>query len=370
MCPAPIENVSSDLIDFLKDRFSISDSVDERGHFTDDPSEIKIFSFDYIDKTGKSRGSVVVSLLDDSESSNSLKIYFGQELGDTTSEIRDDWFAFLQDMRQFAKMHLLGFDVRNINKSKITRRDIEHDIKLTESDIELMFEGSFGPIDGTVKTSHQSLGDGPIRIVIKHTDKVDPTVRGGRSRKIQKIYLVNGNNERFLLPFKNLVAARAMAQHIANSGTPYDQTGKNICQLVEEMVSLNRFYRKQKNSEAASKPYVSSILAATRERYLDIKKTLASLSSKGGYAKNSPALTGNIGELEGDDEMFEDIFDGTSLDEESQLALPHVMRAYRTHGKMDEENEFDKWVMTTKGYGKGEEILLDTEEGEGDNQND
>ena len=357
--PLPVENCSSDLINLLKDRFDIADSVDEAGHFTDDPSEIKVFSFNFVTKKGEDKGSVVISILDDSQSSNAIKIYFGQDLANSDSDTRTEWYASLQSIRQFAKMHLMGFDVRNINKSQITRRDVEKDLKLIKEDLEPMFEGTFGPIDGTVKTSHQTLSDAPIRLVIKHTSKIDPDIRGGRSRRIQKIYLINGNNERFLLPFKNLVAARAMARHIETGGTPYDEVGRNICQLVEEMVSLNKFYRKQKNSDAASKPYVSSILAATRERYLDIKKTLASMSTKGGYAKNISVLGGNIGELEDDDEMMEDIFDGSKMDEESQLALPHVMRAYRTHGKTDEQDEFDKWVNAAKGQGEGQEIIMD-----------
>jgi len=359
MCPLPVENCSSDLINLLKDRFDIADSVDEAGHFTDDPGEIKVFSFNFVNKKGENKGTVVVSLLDDSESANSLKIYFGQDLGDSDTETRTEWYAFLQDIRQFAKMHLLGFDVRNINKSQINRRDVEKDLKLVTEDILPMFEGTFLPIDGTAKTSHQKLDGEPIKIVIKHTTKVDPEVRGSRSRRIARIYLVNAKNERFLLPFKNLVAARAMARHIENGGTPYDNVGRDICQLVEEMVSLNKFYHKQKKSESASKPYVSSILAATRERYLEIKKTLASLSSKGGYAKNSPALTGTAGELEADDEVFEDAFDGESLDEESQLALPHVMRAYRSHGKVKEQDEFEKWVNAANGQGEGQDVIMD-----------
>jgi hypothetical protein len=360
MCPLPVENVSSDLINLLKDRFDIADSVDEAGHFTDDPSEIKVFSFNFINKKGEDKGSVVLSLLDDSESANAIKIYFGQDLGNSDSDTRTEWYAFLRNIRQFAKMHLMGFDVRNINKSQITRRDIEKDLKLVTEDILPMFEGSFLPIDGTAKTSHQKLDGEPIKIVIKHTSKVDPEVKGSRSRRIDRIYLVNAKNERFLVPFKNLVAARAMARHIENGGTPYDNVGRDICQLVEEMVSLNKFYHKQKKSESASKPYVSSILAAVRERYLAIKKSLSSLSSKGGYAKNSPALSGNAGELEADDEVFEDAFDGESLDEESQLALPHVMRAYRSHGKVEEQDEFEKWVNAANGQGEGQDVIMDS----------
>jgi hypothetical protein len=356
--PQPINSISSDLINLLKDRYEISDSVNEQGKFTDDPAEMKVFSFDFTNSKGEDKGCVVLSLLDDSESSNSVKIYFGQELANSDADTKKEWYAFLQDIRQFSKTHLLGFDVRNINKSKITRRDVEKDLTLVREDLEPMFEGSFGPIDGTAKTSHQKLDGSSIKLVIKHTNKIDPHIKNGRSRRIQKIYLVNQNNERFLLPFKNLVAARAMARHIENGGTPYDNVGRDICQLVEEMTSLSKFYRTHKNIKFTNRQ-ASYALESARERYLEIKKNLASLSTKGGYTKNSSLLTGNAGELDDDDEMFEDIFDGIEMDEDNQMALAHVMKAYRAHPKLDEEDDFEKWVAAANGQGLGQNVIMD-----------
>ena len=178
--PKPVENTSVDIVDLLKDRFEISDSIDEKGNFTDNPEEIKVFSFNFLTKEGEDKGSVVVSLLDDNESANSIKIYFGEDLANSDSETKQEWYDFLQDIRQFAKIHLLGFDVRNINKNTITRRDVEKDLKLTEADLAPMFESSFGPIDGTVKTSKQPLGN--LNIIIKHSARVDPEVKYSRRK--------------------------------------------------------------------------------------------------------------------------------------------------------------------------------------------
>ena len=357
--PLPQENISSDLLDLLKNRFTISDTVDEKGVFTDDPAETKIFSFDFVNKNGEDKGCIVISLLDDSESNNSIKIYFGQELADADSDTKTEWYKFLQNLRQFAKMHLLGFDVRNINKSKVTRRDIEKDLKLVKEDLEPMFENTFGPIDGTVKTSKQNLQDSNIRIVIKHSDRIDPNIRYGRSRRIERIYLVNGNNERFLLPFKSLVAARAMARHIETGGTPYDEVGKTICKLVDEMVSLNKFYNKNKKDLfLATDPTGAEAIASARQRYLEIKKTLSSLTSKGGYIKNSPVIQSKFDNDFDDANTFnESIFE--HLNEESKLAIPYVTKAMQTYKKLMEFDDYEKWINATSGKGEGEDILLD-----------
>jgi len=343
--PKPITNISQELFAFLKDRFELGPSVDEDGKSTTNPEDMKVFTFDFVTSKGEDLGCLVCSLLDDSESSNSLKVYFGQEISDAGPDTQDDWFKFLKEIRMFAKMHILGFDVRNLNKSRITKRDIEP-----------MFESSFGPIDGSVKTSRQPL-DG-MEIIIKHSDRVDPKKKNSRSRKILKIYLKNDRGEKFLLPFKSLLAARAVARHINAGGTPYDEVGRNICQLVEEMMSLNRFVRTMKNTEFQDSRAVSAINSA-RDRYLQIKKQLASLSSQGGYQKNQPLLQGNVGELE-DEEEYNDLFNGVELDEDNQLALPHVIRAWRNNPAIPEQEEFEKWATTSKkGPAPGEQMLVD-----------
>ena len=341
--PKPIENVSSELFDFLKNRFDLGEGVDEDGQSTNVPSDMKLFSFDFTDKKGEDCGCVVISLLDDSESSNSLKIYFGQELADADVDTTNDWFVFLKEIRQFAKMHVLGFDVRNINKSRITKRDIEP-----------MFESTFGPIDGTVKTSRQPLDN--MEIIIKHSNRVNPKIKNSRSRRIHKIYISNSKGERFLLPFKSLQAARAMARHINTGGNPYDATGTAICVLVDEMMMLRHFVRVLKNKEFDNPDAVAAIQAA-HERYNDIKKKISSLSTNRGYVKNHESLLDVTGEVE--DAEYDNLFG--ELDDSTALAVPHVMKAFNSRKGSEEEDEFSRWVAAAHGE-DGKEQLTDDEQ--------
>jgi len=343
------ENTSSYVFEFLKSRFELGEAVDENGNSTTTPEDMRVFSFDFKNKKGEDLGCVVCSLVDDSESSNSLKIYFGDELANVDAEYQKEWLDFLKSIRQFAKIHMLGFDIRNINKSTITRRDVDP-----------MFESSFGPIDGTVRTSRQPLEN--MQIIIKHTANVDPKIKNSRSRKIQKIYLANNQGEKFLLPFKSLMAARAMARHIYAGGTPYDAVGSDICSLVEEMVSLSKFVRKMK-SNTYENPEAINAINSSIERIHDIKRQLSSLSSQGGYDKNKPSLTGNMGKLEEDEDM-PDLFNNESLDDENKMALPHVMRAYRNRKTPTETGEFEQWAnsVSTGEPEPGEEILTDEEQ--------
>lgn len=324
--PKVIDNVSTDLYDFLKSRFEIGESVDENGVSTVDPSKMMCFTFDYVDKHGEDVGCVVISLLADQDSDNSIKIYFGDELANVESETQKEWMKFLGEIRLFAKMHMLGFDVRNINKSTITRRDIAP-----------MFESTFGPIDGTVRTSKQPLEN--MQIIIKHTDRVDPKVKNSRSRKIQKIYLSSAAGEKFLLPFKSLMAARAMARHIFNGGTPYDTIGSNICHMVAEMAALASFVRHM--SSRIDTPEAINALNSAKERCTEIKHQLGRLSSQGGYTKITPEL--ESASVDFDDDTDTDFF-GEELDDKNKSALPYVMRAYHNKSKLPEEGEFEQWA--------------------------
>lgn len=342
-----MDTLSSNVFDFLKSRFELGESVDEEGKSTTDPNEMKVFSFDFKNTHEENLGCVVISLINDSESVNSLKVYFGDEINNADSDSQKEWFKFLQELRLFAKINMLGFDVRNINKSTITRRDIEP-----------MFESTFGPIDGTVKTSRQPLEN--IQIIIKHTGRIYPKIKNGRSRRIQRIYLSNSKGEKFLLPFKSLMAARAMARHIYNGGTPYDEIGSDICELVEEMNSLAKFVRHMKNVEFDN-PEAINAITASKERYLDIKKELSSLSSDGGYIKHKSSLAGDEGIIEEDDDT-PDLFGEETLEDQYKTSLPYVNRAYQRKRHIPEEGEFEKWVAATHGQGKGEEMLADKDE--------
>lgn len=346
--PKEIGNISLDIFDFLKSRFELGESVDENGVATTDPNEMRVFSFDFKDKKGKEIGCCIISIMDDQESNNSLKIYFGNELQECDSASQKEWVKFIQEIRQFAKMHMLGFDVRNINKSTITKRDIDP-----------IFESTFGPIDGTVRTSKQALDN--MQIIIKHTANVDPKKKNARSRKIQKIYLTNSSGERFLLPFKSLSAARAMARHIQSGGTPYDAIGSDICSLVDEMSSLSKFVRRMKNNTFENPEAINAINSST-ERVHEIKRKLSSLSSQGGYEKNKPLFTGEESQLDEEEDDL-DLFGNDSLDEENKLALPFVNRAYRSRQIPRESGEFEQWAnsVSTGEPPVGDEILNDEE---------
>jgi hypothetical protein len=51
----------------------------------------------------------------------------------------------------------------------------------------------------------------------------------------------NQDGERFKYPFIHLAGARAMQRHVANGGVPYDDIGKSIVNMSEEIAQLKSF---------------------------------------------------------------------------------------------------------------------------------
>ncbi len=137
-------------------------------------------------------------------------------------------------MGQFAKARVLGFDTRDITKSNLEKRDYEYMSKGKEID-----KVSESNLFGTTKTSFQSIGE--ARLVIKHSRPVDQSVAGGRTHRIESIFIESSEGERFKYPIKHLNGARAMARHVSEGGKPFDSFGKYITGLSEELSKLKSF---------------------------------------------------------------------------------------------------------------------------------
>jgi hypothetical protein len=98
-----------------------------------------------------------------------------------------------------------------------------------------MSEGMYG----TSKTSFQKLEN--TKLIVKHNKAVDETSPGARARNITALFIENSSGERFKYPFIHLSGARAMQRHVQEGGLPYDDMGKYIVGLSEQIAQLKSF---------------------------------------------------------------------------------------------------------------------------------
>jgi hypothetical protein len=209
-------------------------------------------------------------------------MYADNFVGEQDELTQAGWYDFLKELRQFSKKRLLKFDTRNINKSNLDRRD--YAFLATNRGDNTMSESK---MYGTNKHSYQNVDS--ARIVIKHTESVNPELGKARTRNIGKIYIESADGERFLYPYKHLTGARAMARHVAEGGKPFDDFGTHIVGLSEEMNKLRKF-KSYMGRSAVMAESLSGYMDVVKERIITVRKTIESLQKPKFYAETISAF--------------------------------------------------------------------------------
>jgi hypothetical protein len=204
-------------------------------------------------------------------------------------------------------------------------------------------EGLFEGYYGNRKVSYS---DQPkqTRLVIKHNRTLGED--DARFRYVESLFVETGDDQRFKLPFTNLIGGRAMARHIAEGGTPYDAFGQHICEIVKEMNILNKFVRASRNKQFDGE---AADLAETAVRhYRDLKAKAKRIISQRGYLQE--LQTFDPAEITNAESMAEDIrnmFIEQSLDARIEEAIPVLARlSARKDNSMKEIAEFESWAHT------------------------
>jgi hypothetical protein len=348
-----IESVSEALFDKIRTRFSPVTLGDEKAKATSDPTKARFFNFVYTSnpvedvEDGYSSeptefGRITISLIDE----ESLKIYFAQNImGDMTDEQRKDWYEFLRNLRQFARRNLMSFDTRDINKSNLDIRDIKQQAKTDDtfgSNEVAVTESKMYGKPGRPYSSFAKVGN--VTISVKHKDKVDETIRGSRSRHVESIFLENDIGERFKLEHNSLNGAFALAEHLNNGGTLYDDFAGHINGMVREMASMRHFVRTQKLREFEDKETADMTNAAV-ERFKSLQKTLRHLRGPKYYDEYKSNFECSIPEDEEVDiNDLKERFVKKIYDQRFDEALPYVYKAYKKQKSSKLQSELEEWA--------------------------
>lgn len=228
-----IKSISTDLFYKVRSRFSGLKLGKETGEVTMNPEEAVFFDFDYVEN-GNPLGHVSISIAEQ----GNMKVYYSTDITESMDEVqKQGWYDFLKNLREFAKRRLMSFDTRDISKDNLDKRDFAFLSQYSNSSIgeSVMKEGMYG----TSKTSYQKLEN--TTLIIKHNKQVDETQPGSRARNITGLFIENSQGERFKYPFIHLAGARAMQRHVQEGGLPYDELGKYIIGMSEQIAQLKNF---------------------------------------------------------------------------------------------------------------------------------
>jgi hypothetical protein len=264
-----LDQTAKELFAKIRGRFPGVTIGNAEGNVTTEPSEARFFEFPFREGDDD-LGKISVSL----EEEEGLVIMFNKDVAENAVS-KSKWYDFLKELRQFAKKRMLNFDTRDITKSNLEKRDYKYlanrpeDSNMNES-----------KMYGTSKLSYQNIDN--ARLVIKHTESINQENAAGRTQKIGKIYIESADGERFMYPYKHLSGARAMARHVAEGGNPYDDFGKHITGLSEEMAKLRKF-KTYMGRSAVMAESLAGYMDVVKGRITAVKKTIESLQKSAAY---------------------------------------------------------------------------------------
>ena len=341
---------SQDLFNKIRSQFSNIKIGDENGAATADASEAVFFEFEY-EPDSDTFGSVSISIAD----GENMKVYYNRDLVNKIDESeRDEWYAFLKELKDFAVEHSLTFDVRDITKSNLTKQDYQN---LADTNKTVNTDGMSEELNritklagvevkegltGTSKSSFENLDK--TKLIIRHSGKVDETVPGARSRQIQSLYIENEDGERFKYPITHLAGARAMTRHVANGGRPHDEFGQHIIQTSENIAKLNSFSRYVSHKDQLN-DNAGDIIEQTKLSLENLRTYMKGLSKQANYdeaVKNFKTSD----DLVLDDETantYKEKFTLKNLDARVEDALPliHKIMSEIEASKEEPVNELD-----------------------------
>ena len=265
-----LDYIGEELFNKIRGRFPSVTIGNQEGIVTNVPGEARFFDFDF--KEGNSEAGKVSISLDD----KSLNVMYSNNFLEGQDSItKEKWYGFLRELRFFAKKRLLTFDTRDITKSNLNRRDYK--FLATNSGDTTMSESK---MYGTSKTSYQDLGT--ARLAIKHSKPVNQELAHGRTQHVEAIYIESSQGERFKYPYRHLNGARAMARHVSEGGNAYDDFGKYIVSLSEELSKLRKFKNYMGRSSVMAEG-LQDYMNVVHERIDTVKKTIEQLQKTTHY---------------------------------------------------------------------------------------
>jgi hypothetical protein len=345
---------SQDLFNKIRSQFSNIRLGDENGAATADPGSAVFFEFEF-QEDADTFGSVSISLAD----GENMKVYYNRDLVNKIDEdSRDEWYAFLKELKDFAVEHQMRFDVRDITKNNLTKQDYEN---LADTNKTVNTDGMSeelaritklagvekAPVAeglaGTSKSSFENLNK--TKLIIRHKGKVDETVPGARSRQIQSLYIENEEGERFKYPLIHLAGARAMQRHVSNGGRPHDEFGQHIVSTSEDIAKLNSFSRYASNKDQLN-DNAGDIIEQTKLKLENLRGYMRNISKQAHYeaaAKDFKTAEDQILDDETVNKLREK-FTMKNLDSRVEDAFPiinKIMSEFEATKDQEQVNELD-----------------------------
>jgi hypothetical protein len=307
---ANFERIAQDLVQQMSTRFPSMKKetvdgkpIDGKEHRDGDTRKI---SFDFTNRRNGEKLTNVSISLSDADQKPALLVLWNKNPRDSS------WIDFLDELGDFAQSHSLDFKLQNPSQSNLDKRDPIGEGNMNES-----------RLFGTSRTSYQEIGE--AKIIVRHNQPINYNAPNGRTQHIERIFIENAVGERYAYPVKHLNGARALAQHVSQGGTPYDDIGKHVVSLSEELAKLRFFKNYVDRSEVISEA-MGTIHSKVIERIEQIKKEVHTLQSPKNYALFKESFTSRPSRVVPEDILNDwiDRLTVRSFNEELKAVFPYI----------------------------------------------
>jgi len=299
-----IEKISNQIFGILKGNSLSVKMYTEDGTHTLDPDEARRFY---------NKAMNIMVNFDVSSQYSTMNIGIGKstDLG----KIK----GMLNQFKILANKNVIDYNVKSFGKDITPKDFIPQVVQAKNQNSAAGISEGFTRPWGTVRTTRQRFENATM--YIKHRKSVDEAIQGSRSRNIAKIFIENDKHERFSFPYNSVPAARAMTVHVSEGGNPYDQGGKHILSVTEEIQKLSKFinYSKKTPELAEGK---NELMTETKDRVKTLKKTINSMQSPTVYSKYMESI-----DLDAHDDTVtnDELFEGIPVSEVAD-ALPYLTK--------------------------------------------
>lgn len=129
---------------------------------------------------------------------------------------------------------------------------------------------------GSTRTSRWKTG--VTEVVIRHNQRLEDSENPRRWTRIADIFIHGADGSRYKFPYRHILGAKAMAQHLDQQGAPWDETGN----ILQDILDLTMQVRKLKRWATNNQP---NCLDAIHNLQRDIKHMLHKISQPNSYAQ-------------------------------------------------------------------------------------
>jgi hypothetical protein len=214
--------------------------------------------------------NLMVSLVDDDDNSR-ITLNIGKSVHIS------DVMGLDQKLRTIATKYNMIFRAQQYGKN-ITPKEFAALASIQEDYMMQVCEGMYG----TSRSSYLRLEN--ARMIVRHKDRIDDSKIGARGRCVESVFVENRIGERSRMPTNNLMAGRAMTQHVNQGGGFADPVGQQIGGMAMQYSNLGI------GAGAAMSEAAGAIREACRGKMKKLRKTFECLARPNSYAKEAAEI--------------------------------------------------------------------------------